>query len=486
MGQRLIEVLDLVARTLTSCAKAKATSKLKSTNIVCCMWMAVLLGACAGSETGSIVEDGLDVADQDLVLFIQQKIDAARSESQSALRRGQLGMAYEANGFHDAAEVTYRQASDLDPSDFRWFYFRAVTLIKLVRLEEALLDLDNAMAIDPAYVPAILTKGELLLDLDRFAKALTVYGQAVDLSRHRDTSAAGKIGLARGLLRQDDATAAAALLEELHEGYPHPHVIRLLRTAKRRLGEPVTDDVVASTAITWPDPRQQQKREYLRGAMGRLLAAEKLMEADRPDEAIILLEPLVADNPDDVDLINNLAAAYRASDRLEEAHALLEKGLTIDPDVYQFHYNIASIHKHQREPGRALEHIDHALRLMPTLAVAHRDRIDLLVSLDRSDEVQAALAVAEKVGAVDSDTLYYAGLYFGAREDWETTIEYLDRVVVLEPQRGKAHLYLAHAMMNVGRFREAASALSAAEENGVSTRSAEVELQRRQQIETQP
>jgi len=220
--------------------------------------------------------------------------------------------------------------------------------------------------------------------------------------------------------------------------------------------------------------------------MGRLLAAEKLMEADRPDEAIILLEPLVADNPDDVDLINNLAAAYRASDRLEEAHALLEKGLTIDPDVYQFHYNIASIHKHQREPGRALEHIDHALRLMPTLAVAHRDRIDLLVSLDRSDEVQAALAVAEKVGAVDSDTLYYAGLYFGAREDWETTIEYLDRVVVLEPQRGKAHLYLAHAMMNVGRFREAASALSAAEENGVSTRSAEVELQRRQQIETQP
>ena len=445
--------------------------------------MAWLLGACAESEVVSIVEDGLDVADQDLVLFIREKIDAARLESTSALRRGQLGMAYEANGFHDAAEVTYRQASDLDPTDFRWFYFRAVTLIKLVRLEEALVDLDSALAIDPAYVPAILTKGDLLLDLDRFREALTVYGQAVDLSRNQDTLAAGKIGLARGLLRQDDARAAAALLDELREDYPHPHVVRLLRTAKLRLGESVADEVVASTAITWPDPRQQQKREYLRGAMGRLLAAEKLMEADRPDEAIVLLEPLVADAPEDVDLINNLAAAYRASDRLEEARALLEKGLMVDPDVYQFHYNIASIHKHQREPERALEHIEEALRLMPTLAVAHRDRIDLLVSLDRSDEVRSALAAGEKVGAVDSDTLYYAGLYFGAREEWGSTIEYLERVVGLEPQRGKAHLYLAHALMNVGRLRDAAGALSAAEENGVSTRSAEAELQRRQQVE---
>ena len=120
-----------------------------SSGLFRCVCLVVLFAACTESAVDDVFEDGLDVADQDLVRFIQEKVNAARSERESALRRGQLGMAYEANGFHDAAEVTYRQASELDPTDFRWFYFRAVTLIKLVRLEEALADLDSALAVDP-------------------------------------------------------------------------------------------------------------------------------------------------------------------------------------------------------------------------------------------------------------------------------------------------------------------------------------------------
>ena len=338
-------------------------------------WMCLLVTACNDSSVDHVIEDGLGGGDQDLVMFIQEKIDAVHAEAQSALRRGQLGMTYEANGFHDAAEITYQQAAGLDPLDFRWPYFRAGTLIKLVRLEEALDDLNRALTIDPTYVPAILTKGDLLLDLDRFIEAGDVYRKVVELARDQDALAAAKIGQARVLLRQDNPGTAAALLSELALQYPHPHVIRLHNTAKRRLGQPVLTSSVASTAVSWPDPRQKQKREYLKGALGRLLAAEKLMEANRPDEAIPLLEPLVAATPDDVDLSNNLSAAYIAVDRSEEALKLLKSGLVIDPDIYQSHYNLATIYRGQGDFEQALYHTEQALRLMPTLSVAHRDRI---------------------------------------------------------------------------------------------------------------
>ena len=446
--------------------------------VLCMAGVCLLLTACGDSSVDHVIEDGLDGVDQDLVSFIQGKIDAVRAQKQSSRRRGQLGMAYEANGFHDAAEATYQQAMDLDTSDFRWPYFRAVTLIKLVRLEEALDDLNRALAIDPTYVPAMLVKGELLLDLDRFREAGDVYRQVIELARDQDALAAAKIGQARALLRQDDPGTAAALLNELALQYPHPHVIRLYNTAKRRLGQPVSTSPVASAAVSWPDPRQKQKREYLRGAMGRLLAAEKLMEAGRHDQAIELLEPLVAAAPDDVDLSNNLAAAYLAADRTEEARELLERGLVIDPDVYQSHYNLASVYRGQGEFEQALYHTEQALQLMPTLSVAHRDRIDLLVTLDRSgEEVRRAMEEAEQVGAADSDTLYYLGLYFGAREDWQSTIDYLTRVVDLEPDRGKAHLYLAHGLMNVGLWDASEQALLTAARNGISTEAAISELE---------
>ena len=87
----------------------------------------------------------------------------------------------------------------------------------------------------------MLVKGELLLDLDRFREAGDVYRQVVELARDQDALAAAKIGQARALLRQDDPGTAAALLNELALQYPHPHVIRLYNTAKRRLGQPRID-----------------------------------------------------------------------------------------------------------------------------------------------------------------------------------------------------------------------------------------------------
>ena len=116
---------------------------------------------------------------------------------------------------------------------------------------------------------------------------------------------------------------------------------------------------------------------------------------------------------------------------------------------------------------------------MPTLSVAHRDRIDLLVTLDRGgEEVRRAVQEAEKVGAADSDTLYYVGLYFGAQGDWQSTVGYLTRVVDLEPDRGRAHLYLAHGFMNMGRWEASKQALLTAAKKGISIETAASELER--------
>ena len=100
------------------------------------------------NEESSMIVAGLDVQEPELLAYLQTRQQSVRAASRSAAARGQLGLAYAANGFHAAAEGTFAQAAALDPQDMRWLYYQAISLSELVRTHRALEILARAIAVD--------------------------------------------------------------------------------------------------------------------------------------------------------------------------------------------------------------------------------------------------------------------------------------------------------------------------------------------------
>ncbi|MCL1813255.1 MAG: tetratricopeptide repeat protein [Treponema sp.] len=76
-----------------------------------------------------------------------------------------------------------------------------------------------------------------------------------------------------------------------------------------------------------------------------LLLGTTLAKQEKLDEAVDEFTTLLAENPKDVEALNNLAVIYRRQDKLQDALGALMDAIDIDPVRAEFHYNIGNIHK---------------------------------------------------------------------------------------------------------------------------------------------
>jgi tetratricopeptide (TPR) repeat protein len=430
------------------------------------------LTGCSGETMapGEPIAAGADAAEPELSAYLQAMVANAHTNLTSATSRGALAMAYDANGFNAAAEVSYEDAGLLDPRDFRWPYFRARILARLGRNQEALASLDRAIDIDDTYAPAWLWRGTWLTDLDQPREAMAAARKVEKIARDPATAAAAVSIIARAHLRLDQTGDAVRILETQKAIYPHPQILRLLATAQRRLGkaDPSAPADADAPPLAWPDAQDQAKMAYIRGLSGRLQLAEQLLQAKKPAEALVILEDLYRTHDTDRDLINDLAVAYKMLDRRDEALALLFKGLTAFPDHHPFNFNIAVLEEDAGNDEIALRHLDRALAANPGLLAAHERKFAILVRLERFDEALDVLNESAQYGKSSAETYFKAGVVAGALERWPLAIERFQQAIALEPLIDKGELYLGRSLAEAGRFDEAHIALAKADAAGAT------------------
>lgn len=432
-----------------------------------------LIGGCA-EGVGEPVAAGFDAEDRDLAGYLLELHQAARELPESSAIRGRLGMAYDANGFVEAAMLTYRQAALLDASEFRWPYHLAALQEARGDLDAAVTSLRRALAIDPAYVPAWLHLGAWLLDLDRAEAAAEAFRHALELGPDKGTDPVAKAGLARVLLRQGRPAEAAQALQALTENLAHPHVLRLLAQAYRQSGEAEKADAVAvapdgATPLRWRDERRAAREEHVRGFHGLLSMAEQHLKLGRAAEAATLLESLREQRPDDRTLLNNLSIAYKLTDRRQHALDTLRDGIDRHSDYYLFHFNIATLYEDRGQPQRAIEHFRRAVELDPGLTVGYERLGLLLVREERYDEALAAFEAMAPHGE-RATALYYRAMIEGARAQWPAAVASLRKVVQLDPSLAKGHVFLGRSLAETGRYDEARTALARAAALGTHPR----------------
>ena len=466
-------------------------------NIAVISCIAIILGACSGSESPVADEPvvaGTDSPDRDLADHLEAMIQAVRTTPGSALMRGRLGMAYDVNGFRTEALATYAQAETLDPDDFRWPYFSAHLLAANDEHAKALDVLARALSIDADFAPAWLWQGTWLLELDRTADAMIAFERALDLGV-RD---AATFGRARVMAAQGDYAEAVELLEPLARLSENPQIHRTLGEALRGQGR--TEE--ARTAMTrgrnagpvnWEDPRRDQRFAHIRGHASYQLA-QGLSSSGRIREALAILERLQRYHPEThcgrdeefflaCNLMNSSSIAYDRDGDPERALATVQRGLALNADFAPFHLTIANLHRQQRDLDLALDHVDRALELNPARGYAHEQRGRLLFGMGRHADAKVAFESALGLEPEKRTTLFYLGLAEFELGNWSSAVETFERVVQLEPGFALGHALLARSLAETGRTDEARRAQRNAREHGASAEELRLTEQRLRELE---
>ncbi|NIM64270.1 MAG: tetratricopeptide repeat protein, partial [Acidobacteria bacterium] len=268
---------------------------------------------------------------------------AVATHPHDADKRGELGLALEANGMPKAAVQTYLQAESLAKNDPRWSYLAAVTSAQLGDVDAAIDALERSLALEPSYVSAHLYRGAWLLDLGRAEQAQDAYEQATRLEPENTDAWYGRV---RVLLQRNEGAKALAILQRLavrREG--EPYLRQLLGLAYRQTGdlERAREELAAGRGERpprWPDPRRQRLSDYARGYAAEKRRGDAFVQARRWQDAVNTLQPLRDRNPTDPDLLTNLSLAYRNLGRVDESIRLLETGLEHHPDHVHMRVNL--------------------------------------------------------------------------------------------------------------------------------------------------
>ncbi len=397
-----------------------------------------------------VEEAGLD---PDVASLLAERVKGVENEPGNGAIRGQLALAYEANGATDAARTVYAQAEVLDGSEPQWPYHLARMLADSGDNEAAVAAVERAIALEPGYAPAHRRRGEWLLELGRIDDAELAFRSAVELDAGDEGS---QTGLGRVYLQKEQELTALEILQPLLGRTRNEAYIRqLLGTAYRQLGR--IDEARAELALAaggdtpvWADPWRDELERYVVGYAAEFKRGMRLLGARRYEEGIPLLEELRAARPDDVTLLSNLGAAYVDVGRLDAAVATLQSALEHDPDHFGSHLNLSAAMEARGQIEPALTHIDAALESNPYLAQSHLQKGRLLLKARRAEDALESFEAAGRYDAVDPTGPLWCGWIHAEMERWPQAVEQFSNAVSRDPGSGPAHLGLAMASAETG------------------------------------
>jgi len=451
-------------------------------SVSCALVLSGVLSACGGDTTPapsgdpalpiSALPSSSDLPRPDLAGFepeIQRQVEALRRRveelrgraardpaARSALAEalGDLGNQYHAFLFLEAAESCYRQAAEVDPRDFRWPYYRGVTLAHRGRDAEAVPLFEHARdrVPEPRRAERLATHirlGDLHLKLGQVEEARTSFRRAVEIEPR---SAAASFGLGRAAVLADDDAEAVRRFEKTLELAPDAAAVHYpLAQAYRRLG----------------DPESARRHLELHGP-GGLSFADPLMQKVLQREVDTAIDTLrsLATQPERLSAdelvqtaLGQLGEKGGAIERFR--HRVETEGPGVDRPSHQarVHYTLGRLLQSRGEAEAAARHLDRASQLDPTLetAAARLRRADELQQRDPvAAERELRRALELELGQADRALVWHRlGELARRRDAADEAVGHYRRALEIDPELLDARLGLATALGRLGKYGEA-------------------------------
>jgi tetratricopeptide (TPR) repeat protein len=414
--------------------------------------------------------------------LVDEQLSIVNNDRASAPAWARLGMACEANGLLQPARAAYAQAIALDPRDARSTYRLAVVDARAGRVDDAIAEMRQAIALNSQYAPAHWRLGLWLLDRNDADAAEHAFARAAEID---PADVAGWTGLARVHLQRNQNQQAADLLEKWLAKTPGDrYALQLLGTAYRRLGR--LDEAQYALAVgmsgepAWVDPWTDEVMQFRRGFAVLLKDATQAFLSGHPDAAIGTLEELRRQKPDDPALASHLGEAYVAAGRADQGVALLEQVVAKDPERFEAFVALASGYLQQNDLSRARAAIERALAVNATLGRAHQTKGLIVWRAGDERGALASLKNAVRYDPRDVKALVWIGMIELNLRRPADGLETFGRATRIDPTAVDAWVGIANAAMAVGAIDRASEALQRAEQlnpDAASVKDASIRLQ---------
>ena len=335
--------------------------------------------------------------DAEIRSLVDDHLEKAREDPADPERLGQLGLVFEANVLWQQAGQCFEAAAALAPEDPVWAYHAARATQNLGDFDSAVAAMHAVVKKFPSFAPAQHHLGDLLIESGDIDGAEAAFQRAVAL---REESPEGHVGLGRVALERSDYAAAVTALEHALSLQPgHKMAAFLVGGAYRRLGR--TEDADRAQArgedaekSYMSDRTSSDLAGYARGYSAQLARAVRFIRAGKPADAIVILERMNQERPQDLMVTNNLAAAYLRVNRAREALAILDAGIEAHPDAFGMYINKADCLTSLKLYPQALAAADTAIDRAPQVAQAHFERGKALLFMGEFAPARASLETA--------------------------------------------------------------------------------------------
>jgi Flp pilus assembly protein TadD len=207
----------------------------------------------------------------------------------------------------------------------------------------------------------------------------------------------------------------------------------------------LTDELVARAQSTSSEPAASRRQKVANPLNDLLNEAQHDIDTNSFEAAIPPLQKFIAEKPDVAYAHFQLAYAYTALQRGDEARAEYERTIALDPKMSEAYLNLGILLT-GREPAAAVAPLRKAVELLPAQS---RPRILLGTAQERAGDFSGAADSLE--GAVRLDpreadaVLHLATLYFNLKRPAESETKFRD-ALNLQPASATAALGLAQSL----------------------------------------
>ena len=383
------------------------------------------LAACGGASAPPVTLRGLlpqgTAAEVDAAVMrvLEQRVAAVNGDLSNTAARRSLALALEANSFWAEAIAQYRAVLALDDADQAARLHLATCLRETGDLTGELAALEVVAAAEPENPAAINRLAVACLDQGELDRARSLFRTLKTLLPDHPH---GFLGLGQVELEAGNATKALASLEEARtRGRGNPYIEFAMGECLAELGRTDEALVLLERGADAKRPKiatalEDERGRYSVSRADRIARAARLHEAGRSAEARTLLEALRTDDPDDIPVLNNLAAAQMKLKLTEEAIATLEHVLELEPDQYAAWFNLASIHFDRGQAtlsgggqpdadvvAKAMHAADRAVQYGGHLATMHTMRAKVLMLARSYAEAVTEFQASIRLGTENED-----------------------------------------------------------------------------------
>lgn len=357
---------------------------------------------------------------------IESAANAARKQPDDPEAVGRYGIVLEAHDQFSTAVPVLDRAVRLDPTRFDWLYYLAIADSNLGKSQEAIAAMNKALRIKSDYAPLRLRHAEAVLAHGDVAAAKDEYERVVHDS---PDNAAARLGLGRALAAGGDSAGALREYEKACSLFP-PYAAAHYAAAQayRRLGDAKSAD------------REQ-----------KLYSSSSQLAPPSDDPLFEQMRELNAG----AEQYLQRSLALAAAGRLEEAANADLEALKIDPTLVLAHVNLISLCARLGRPEEAEQHFRSAIALAPKRADAYYNYGVLLVQLDRQKEALDAFRKAVELDPRHADAHVNYGFLLEGAGDIDGAIKQYRMAIAIEPEHRLARYDLGRLLIGRGRAQEA-------------------------------